>query len=607
MKILKSKKLMQVLTSLLAAVLVTLIIGIAGAANRLDNWVVDSWYQSPKALDGEIIVIGIDEKTIAEIGPYNTWDRTVMASALEVLGQDPENKPAVVAIDTVYASESSPEADDRLVAAAEKLGNVITGAFATFSTMAVFEEGSVHFDKYAIKGFDEPFEKLKDVTVEGHINAMYDDDGILRHAILYVEPDGKKVYSMAYEAAKIYAEENGIEITPPKTSKRGHFYVDYSALPDGYNDGYSLTDLINGRMPADTYAGKIVFIGPYTAGLQDAYFTPIERSKQMYGVEYQANVTQAYLDGNYKTEVGKWPQVLILFIVTFLAMFLFQKTGIRVSSAIAAGLIIIGAGVGYIAYNVNIGGTGHVLHPLWIPIGVLVLYVVSIVIHYVKSAIEKQRVSRTFERYVAPEIVKEILKEGTESLSLGGKVCDIAVLFVDVRGFTTMSEALDPETVVEIINKYLTLTTDCIMRNHGTLDKFVGDCTMAFWNAPFKQDDPVYYACRAAMDMVEGSKALGEELQAKYGRSVSFGIGVNWGKAVVGNIGAPKRMDYTAIGDTVNTAARLEANAPGSTVYISRAVADALGDRITCTSLGSTIKLKGKADGFEILTLDSMK
>ena len=129
---------------------------------------------------------------------------------------------------------------------------------------------------------------------------------------------------------------------------------------------------------------------------------------------------------------------------------------------------------------------------------------------------------------------------------------------------------------------------------------------MAFWNAPVAQDDYVYLACQAAMDMVEGSKALGQELLERFGRTVSFGVGVNVGPAVVGNIGAPKRMDYTAIGDTVNTASRLESNAPGGTIYISRAVADALGDRAQTTSLGGSIKLKGKAEGFEILTLDAL-
>ena len=106
-----------------------------------------------------------------------------------------------------------------------------------------------------------------------------------------------------------------------------------------------------------------------------------------------------------------------------------------------------------------------------------------------------------------------------------------------------MSESLDAQTVVEIVNRYLTLTTECIIRNHGILDKFVGDCTMAFWNAPFPQEDPVYMACCAAMDMIRESGPLCDELQEKYGRTVSFGIGVHYGPAVVGNIGAPQRLE----------------------------------------------------------------
>ena len=208
--------------------------------------------------------------------------------------------------------------------------------------------------------------------------------------------------------------------------------------------------------------------------------------------------------------------------------------------------------------------------------------------------------------YVDPSIIKELMKEDSDSLGLGGKLCDIAVLFVDIRGFTTMSEVLTPPQVVEILNQYLSLTTDCVLKNQGTLDKFVGDCTMAIWNAPLKQDDYIMKACRAALDMVEGSKPLTEKLQKEFERTVSFGVGVHCGSAVVGNIGAEIRMDYTAIGDTVNTAARLEANAPAGKIYISRAVADALEGRIKTTSLGNEIKLKGKADGFEILTLDSL-
>ena len=201
----------------------------------------------------------------------------------------------------------------------------------------------------------------------------------------------------------------------------------------------------------------------------------------------------------------------------------------------------------------------------------------------------------------------QLINGDPKSLDVGGKLTNIAVLFVDIRGFTSMSEQLPPATVVEILNRYLTLTTECIRRHHGTLDKFVGDCTMAFWNAPLEQDRPVHRACRAALDMIEGSKRLQDELRAEYGREINFGVGVHWGSAVVGNIGTEFRMDYTAIGDTVNTAARLEANAAGGTVLISRAVADMLGADADVTSLGNSIKLKGKSADFEILKLNSLR
>ena len=129
---------------------------------------------------------------------------------------------------------------------------------------------------------------------------------------------------------------------------------------------------------------------------------------------------------------------------------------------------------------------------------------------------------------------------------------------------------------------------------------------MAFWGAPLPQEDYVMHALKAAADMAEGSRALSQELLKRYGRTVSFGIGVHVGEAVVGNIGSAKRMDYTAIGDTVNTAARLEANAPAGTIYISRAVADEAGERIRTTSLGDTVKLKGKKEGFEVLCLEEI-
>ena len=169
-------------------------------------------------------------------------------------------------------------------------------------------------------------------------------------------------------------------------------------------------------------------------------------------------------------------------------------------------------------------------------------------------------------------------------------------MFVDIRGFTTMSEILEPEQVVEILNRYLNLTTNAIFKNKGTLDKFVGDATMAVFNSPFDLEDYEFRAVCAAMDIVAGGAALEEELLKEFGRSVGFGVGVNCGPAVVGNVGCEFRMDFTAIGDTVNTAARLEANAKKGQVLISDTIYERVKDRIQVEPIGE-IPLKGKSKG----------
>ncbi len=596
----KNKRLRKILICLATALVMTALI-LAGVVNRLDQWIQDTVYQRAKSPDGQIVVIGIDDEALNRLGPYGTWDRHIMAKALEALNSDPGRKPAVTAIDTLYTGESEADADQHLADAAKELGDVVVASFAVLGDKIIENsDGSMAYDHYAVLSYEEPFEALKQVTSQGHINAQYDTDGIMRHAPLYIEP-GERVYAMAYETAGIYMKKNGIDVKEPPTDARGRFFVSFSAEPGGYYDGYSIADLIEGKVDPGYYEGKIVLIGPYAVGLQDAYFTPIEPAEQMYGVEFQANVIQQVIDGNYKKEVPTGLQGLILFVISFLAIYFFTDRKPMYSGIACLVLTAVTIAAAVLLYR-----SGSVIHPLWIPLGLVVSYLISIGVHYFKAAAQRQQITRTFERYVAPEIVKDILKEGEESLSLGGKTCDIAVLFVDVRGFTTMSERLDPEKVVFILNRYLEMASDCVDRNHGTLDKFVGDAMMAFWGAPLSQDDAVYNPVKSAKEIVDGAQRVSDELKNDIGEELRVGVGVNYGPAVVGNMGAERHMDYTAIGDTVNTAARLEANAPGGTVYISRSVADELGDRISYTSLGDTIKLKGKAEGFEVLKLETI-
>lgn len=557
----------------------------------------DALYQQPAATDNKIVIIGIDQKSLEIYGPYQEWCREGIARTMDILNAGPDSRPAVIGIDVLFGGGTSPQADRVLAEAAGRAGNVVIACAAEFDTGFAETDGGFARSDFLLTAFEEPYPALKAVTEQGHINAMLDDDGILRHHLLYFDlPDGTRIRSLALALAERY--QGALELPPVNT--RGFWYLPYSKLPGDF-EIRSIADVLDGTDPAGYFKDKIVLIGPCAAGLQDSYFTSIDHARQMYGVEYQANAIRAILDGNYKREASRGLQLAALFLILLAAFAAFWRRRVRTATAVWLALC-----AGWALLCLGAYALGWVLYVLWVPAGVTVLYAGCLAANYIQAALERQRVTRTFQRYVAPEIVSELMNAGPAALRLGGRKCDIAVLFVDIRGFTSMSEALEPEQVVAILNQYLTLTTKCIMDSHGTLDKFVGDCTMAFWNAPLLQEDYVMLACRAAVAMAEGAMPLAEQLQREFGRTVSFGIGIHTGPAVIGNIGAPMRMDYTAIGDTVNTAARLEANAPAGTIYISRAVADALEGRIAATPLKEPLRLKGKAEGFEILTLDAI-
>ncbi len=596
------KKLLPPLAALAAALLLTLLAGL-GALDRPDQAAADLLYQRERFSEGNIVLVGIDQRALEELGPYSQWSRDVFARAVEALNASEEDRPAVIGLDVLFTGETAPETDAALAEAAGRYGNVVTASSAKFGGDPLSDgNGDYYLDGFSPLAYDEPYEALRDVTVQGHVNAMMDGDGIIRHGLLSLTlSDGRRVPSFALAVAQKYAEAKGLpEPEPPQTDRRGFWYLPFVRLPGDYSENISIADLLDGSVPMDHFRGKIVLIGPYAAGLGDSYTTAIDHAKPMYGVEVQANAAEAILLADYPREAKDAPQLAALFALLLLAFFLFWKRHAALSTAALAVL----AG-GWLGLCLLMRERGLLLRVLWVPVGAAILYLGCLAVNYIQSVLETRRVTATFQRYVAPEIVRELLKT-PDALKLTGKTAEIAVLFVDVRGFTSMSEVLSPTEVVAILNRYLTLISDCILKHGGTLDKFVGDAAMAFWGAPLPCDDAVLEAARAAVDMIEGSRALSDQLTAEFGRTVSFGIGIHTGEAVVGNVGSPKRMDYTAIGDTVNTAARLEANAPGGTIYISRAVADALGDRARVTSLGDSVPLKGKQAGFEVLVLEGL-
>lgn len=576
----------------------------SGLLDKADLAASDALYQQPRAREPYIVLIGIDQKALEKLGPYHQWGRDIMAELLDTLNQSEECRPAAIGIDILYTGNSQAAADERLARAAGKYGNVVTACLAEFGTATVEDSnGDLCLDTESIVYFDEPYESLKQNTRLGHINAMLDADGILRHHLLSLTlPSGITIPSMALALAEKYREFHGLEaVSLPPADSRGFWYLPFCSLPGSFSESISVIDVLDGKRSSDYFAGKIVLIGPYTAGLQDSYFTAIDHAVPMYGMEYQANAVQALMWGDdYKKEVGRRLQLALLFFLLLGAAAGFWKRSVRFSTALW--LLLCG---GYLFACRLLYSAGWVFHVLWIPIGTTLFYAGCLAFNYILAALEKRKVTAYFKKYVAPEIVNEILREGEASLQPGGKETRIAVLFVDVRGFTSMSEKLAPQQVVDVLNRYLTLISECILNNGGTLDKFIGDAAMAFWGAPLPQNDYIMKAVQAAADMASGSAALAQELERECGRTVSFGIGIHEGPAVVGNIGSSRRMDYTAIGDTVNTAERLEANAKGGNIYISRTVAQALEGRIRVSPLGK-IPLKGKAEGFEVFRMEEI-
>ena len=590
--------------ALLVGLLITLIAG-AGWLDEIDLRVSDKFFQKESEKNPDIIVIGIDKVTLNELGPNSSIRRSDMAKAITYLNNNaPNERPAVIGIDGLFTGENSadPEGDKLLVEAAAQYGNVVVGSEADLDNEDISAESE---DPYATWNKTWPwigaFPALDAVTDTGHINAPNEPDGIARHELLFVNVEERgRLYSFSRVIYEKWCRYKGIvPNAPPETEGNGIFYLPYTAR--SYSSGKNFLDLLEGTVSSDVYRDKIVLIGPYAPGMQDAFPTSLDHSDLTYGVDIHANAIQAFQNGKFLYEAGQTEQLIILFLVTCAAEFYFRRG--KMKQITGVWLIL---SLGWLVLCEIFRRQGIMLHVSWIPLSVSVLFILAVSINYILTREEKEKVTTTFGRYVDPAVMSQLLDGGSKSIELGGELKNIAVLFVDIRGFTTMSEELPPPTVVEILNRYLTLTTTCIRRYHGTLDKFVGDCTMAFWNAPLPQENSVELACRAALDMIAGSKELGAELMERHGREISFGVGVHWGSAVVGNIGTPFRMDYTAIGDTVNTAARLEANARGGTILISRAVADVLGSRANVTSLGNSIKLKGKSEDFEILKLNSL-
>lgn len=544
-----------------------------------------------------IYVIGIDNETLDEIGTWGTWSRGVMGDLINTLNADPDNAPAVIGIDVMYFGnkEDDIEGDKYLAQAAKDAGNVVVANEVVFGK-EMDNEGSFNF--FVVDKIDQPYDELKSVTKQGFVNTIPDiADNKVRKSLHKVNYEGKEYYSFAYEIYKQYAEKNNLSlIKEPKLDDRNQWNIEYSS---GDYGGYSLSKVLSGEIPASEFKDGIVIVGPYSTGMQDGYFTPVDNN-QLFGVDIHANIVQCLLENRFKNEASRALQTVVLLILMIALYICFKNVNIKLSTIIFIVALLLELLIPFLLYK-----SGIIISILYPFATTILLYLICLIWNYIFEVLRRKRITESFKKYVAPQVVETLVRDGVDELKLGGNKRDIAVLFVDIRGFSTMSEKLNPEQIVEILNDYLNLTSTAIFKFGGTLDKFIGDATMAIFNAPLDIENPVLRAICTALDMLKGAEELSKKCFAKYGVKVTFGIGINYGTAVVGNIGATFRMEYTAIGDTVNTAQRLESNAKPGQILISDSVYQVVKDQIKVTHIGA-IPLKGKREEVSVYQLDGL-
>lgn len=552
----------------------------------------DAVYQREGRPDPSIKIIAIDEKTLDLLGQFETWTREPYAQLIEQLNQG-ENAPKVIAFDILLVSEKGEE-DQRLVEACRESSNVVMASNLVFSTKIETDGGVSRANPLHIDMVETPFGELSEIVKYGFVNTVQDStDNSVRYTLL--EREGYQSFASVIAQMAREEEEDGAGAVVPDAN--GGIFIDYTGGPNSY-ETLSMADVLEGKIPAAAFKDSIVLVGAHAAGMGDSYFVPVERGSQMYGVEIHANIVQSLLEDRSLTNVDRGWNGIVYGLLVLAAALVMARIKIWLGFLLAAG----GIGAQYLL-TIKLDEQGIVINMIMLPLALGAAFIWSVASKYAAEALQKRKIMHAFQKYVAPQVVEEISKKHDYQLKLGGEKRHIAVLFVDIRGFTPLSEALKPEEVVEILNEYLSLVTKAIFKNGGTLDKFIGDAAMAVFNAPFDSEDYVYKAVCAAKDIAAGSQSIAEKFMERFGKTVSYGIGVNCGDAVVGNIGSDFRMDYTAIGDTVNTAARLEANAKAGQILISEFVYERLKGRIQVREIGE-IPLKGKSQGIMVYAVE---
>lgn len=578
----------------------------------------------PRESLDKIVIIDIDEESLLHLGQF-PWPRNIMAdlvTQLKSLGAK------IVAFDIVFAEadrtspvriaqslpdkeeyqdikkslENLPDNDRIFSQAIKDAGNVVTGftrarpeetlrmPYQSAKPTFLIKEKQSFFDHtFSAPGVATNLPAFSSVAAgNGSFMATPDIDGIIRQVSLfnvYPPKNDRGIKSnlfpmLGLEALRTYINPNArfvikkrkdkgpldtnftikmadFEVPIESNSKLWVYYRDIN--PEEYVSAYKLLDKENNQRLREKIKDKIVFIGTSAEGLRDIRSTPLDIFVP--GVEVHVNVVEQILQGKYlkRPEVVSGVEAAIIGLAGLLIIVLAPFINVIWLGFFTLALI---GGMFYGSLQAFIT-QGLLIDPVYPSAVLSLLFLVSSLLSYIRSEMDRQQIREAFGHYISPDFMEELTKN-PDKLKLGGEVRELTVMFTDIRSFTKISESLKPEELTQLMNDFLTPMSDLVMESRGTIDKYMGDAMMAFWNAPLDDPDHARQACLTALKMNEALKPVNKTIQKQAeerGRKPMFlsaGIGINTGPCSVGNMGSKQRFAYSAMGDTVNLASRLE-------------------------------------------------
>ena len=612
--------LLPVLFALLHAVGVARI----GVLQRLDDIIYDARLRatSPKTQDPRIVIVDIDEKSLAEVGRW-PWGRNKLGQLVDELFD--QQKIALLGFDVVFAEadessgllrlnelarnelkdqagfaeklrqmQSELDFDGRFAKAIDKrpvvLGYYFTsdrqGRTSGALPQAVLSKDALqgrHMRATSWSGYGSNIDVLaKAAPMAGYFNSITDGDGVVRSLPLLAEYKGMYYESIALAMFRALA---GMPSVAPGFSNerflsRSYQGVDRILLRQGENslaipvderiatlvpyrgpggvDGgsfryVSAADILAKRLPPGSLKDKIILVGTTAPGLLDLRVTPVGETYP--GVETHANLISGFLDGNVLVK----PDYAIGYEVFLLALAgLILAVGLPLLSAPRA--VLLSAGV--VAALTAVNSWLYLSYGLVLPLAsaltmALTAFALNMSYGYFVESRSKRELANLFGTYVPPELVDEMVKD-PDSYSMKATSRELTVMFCDMRGFTKMSERMEPLQLQELLNGVFSRLTSLIRSNRGTIDKYMGDCVMAFWGAPVETSEHARLAVKAAMEMANAVRDINLDHRTKGLPEIGIGIGLNTGTMCVGDMGSNIRRSYTVIGDAVNLGSRLE-------------------------------------------------